>query len=76
MAAQEYQSFLSKNKVVASSVNKDAEMVKRVGSRISAAITDYFTKKGLQAQLAGYKWEYNLVDAKEVNAWCMPVERS
>lgn len=72
MAAQEYQSFLSKNKVVASSVSKDAEMVKRVGSRISAAITDYFTKKGLQAQLAGYKWEYNLVDAKEVNAWCMP----
>ena len=20
----------------------------------------------------GYKWEYNLVDDKEVNAWCMP----
>jgi predicted Zn-dependent protease len=22
--------------------------------------------------LEGYQWEYNLVDSKEVNAWCMP----
>ena len=29
-------------------------------------------EKGLEKQLEGYKWEYNLVDSKEVNAWCMP----
>ena len=27
---------------------------------------------GYQGYLNGYKWEYNLVDDKAVNAWCMP----
>ncbi len=71
-ALTEYQSFLSQNKVLSGTVNKDAEMVKRVGSRISRAITDYYTQKGLASELNGYKWEFNLVDSKEVNAWCMP----
>ena len=72
MAAGEYQSFLSTNKVVSTSNNKDAEMVKRVGSRIASAITSYYTKKGNAALMDGYKWEFNLVDNKDVNAWCMP----
>jgi predicted Zn-dependent protease len=72
MATQQYQQFLSENKVVNASVSKDAEMVRRVGQRISTAITKFYTEKGLGHELAGYKWEYNLVDAKEVNAWCMP----
>ncbi len=71
-AITEYQSFLSQNKVVNSTSNKDAEMVKRVGLRISRAITQYYTQKGLASELNGYKWEFNLVDSKEVNAWCMP----
>ena len=72
MAVTEYQSFLSKNNVVSTTTNKDAEMVRRVGSRIAAAITDYYTKQGKGEVLNGYKWEFNLVDNKEVNAWCMP----
>lgn len=72
MAVTEYQSFLSKNSVVSASTNRDAEMVKRVGSRIAAAITDYYTRQGKGDVLSGYKWEFNLVDNKEVNAWCMP----
>ena len=71
-ALSEYQSFLSQNKVVSGTTNRDAEMVKRVGTRISKAITEYYTGKGLGAELSGYKWEFNLVDSKEVNAWCMP----
>lgn len=71
-ALTQYQSFLSENKVVNSTSNKDAEMVKRVGNRIAQAITDYYTQKGLASELNGYKWEFNLVDSKEVNAWCMP----
>jgi len=72
MAKTEYQTFLSQNKVVASGASKDAEMVKRVGQRLTAAITKYYSEKGLSNELAGYAWEYNLVDSKEVNAWCMP----
>lgn len=71
-ALTEYQSFLSQNKVLRTNTNKDAEMVKRVGTRISKAITDYYTQKGLANELNGYKWEFNLVDSKDVNAWCMP----
>ena len=72
MAVTEYQTFLSQNKVVSSSANKDAEMVNRVGNRIANAITAYYSKQGKGNILEGYKWEFNLVDSKEVNAWCMP----
>lgn len=72
MAQTEYKSFLSQNKVVSPSQSKDAEMVKRVGSRIANAITQYYTKQGLGKELEGYKWEYNLVQSDQVNAWCMP----
>ncbi|RYY31154.1 MAG: M48 family peptidase [Chitinophagaceae bacterium] len=72
MAQQEYQTFLSQNKVVSSSASKDAEMVRRIGQRLTTAINKYYAEKGLSKELEGYKWEYNLVDSKEVNAWCMP----
>lgn len=71
-AKTQYQSFLSENKVVNSTVSKDAEMVRRVGNRIATAITDYYTKENKGSVLQGYQWEFNLVDSKEVNAWCMP----
>ncbi len=72
MALTEYRTFLSQNKVVSSTGNKDAEMVKRVGTRIANAIKAYYTSKGLTDVTKGYEWEFNLVDNKEVNAWCMP----
>src|SRR3954451_19125061 len=72
LALTQYKQFLSENKVVSRASNKDAEMVERVGTRISYAITEYYKEKGLTNELQGYKWEFNLVDSKEVNAWCMP----
>jgi len=72
LATQEYQAFLNTNNVINSSNNRDAEMVRRVGTRISAAITSFYDKKGYTAVLDGYHWEFNLVDNKEANAWCMP----
>ena len=72
MAVTEYQTFLSTNKVVAGSNNRDAEMVKRVGNRIVRAVEQYYADKGMTDKLTGFKWEVNLVDDKAVNAWCMP----
>lgn len=72
MANQEYVQFLSSNKVVASSANKDAEMVKRVGRRITSAVESYYKQKGISEKLEGFNWEYNLVNDPAVNAWCMP----
>lgn len=71
-AVTEYKQFLSENKVVSSTSSKDADMVKRVGNRIAAAINKYYADKGQADALSSYKWEFNLVDSKEVNAWCMP----
>ncbi len=71
-ALTEYRTFLTQNKVVSASQSKDAEMVRRVGSRIASAITTYYTQKGLGKELEGYQWEYNLVNSNQVNAWCMP----
>jgi len=72
MAVSQYQQFLTENKVVSSSQSKDAEMVKRVGSRIANAVTNYYKSQGKGQVLDGYKWEYNLVQSNDVNAWCMP----
>lgn len=72
LASQEYRQFLSQNKVVSTSASKDAEMVRRIGTRLTTAINSYYNQKGLQKELEGYQWEYNLVNSNEVNAWCMP----
>ena len=72
MGSQQYQQFLSTNKVVSASNNRDAEMVRRVGQRITGAVETYYKQNNIADKLAGYKWEYNLVDDKAVNAWCMP----
>jgi hypothetical protein len=45
MAKEEYQTFLTANSVVNANTNKDAEMVRRVGSRIAAAIKTYYDSK-------------------------------
>ncbi|HEX6915703.1 MAG TPA: M48 family metallopeptidase [Chitinophagaceae bacterium] len=72
LARQEYAQFLNQNRVVSPASSRDAEMVRRVGSRIANAVTSYYSRQGLASELAGYKWEYNLVANNEANAWCMP----
>ncbi len=72
MATQQYDAFLKENKVLNPSQNKEAEMVRNVGRNIATAITDYYRSQGKGDLLEGYNWEFNLVDSKDVNAWCMP----
>lgn len=71
MAVDQYRTFLDENKVL-SSGNRDAAMVDRVGARISNAILKYYTSQGKGSVLEGYKWEFNTVESKSANAWCMP----
>lgn len=68
-AVSQYRQFLSQNKVLN---NNDAAMVKRVGSRLATAIRSYYASKGQSAVLNGFNWEFNLIEGKDVNAWCMP----
>ncbi|MBJ6368479.1 M48 family metallopeptidase [Snuella sedimenti] len=69
-AFQEYDKFLSDNKVVKGT--SDAAMITRVGERIAVAAERWLNANGNEGYLKDYKWEYNLVDDKTVNAWCMP----
>lgn len=71
MALTQYKDFLTKNPVLPAT-NQNQEMVRRVGNKIAAAITKYYNEHGAGDELKGYSWEFNLVESKEVNAWCMP----
>lgn len=72
MAQTEYQQFLSQNKVVNAGQDRDAAMVRRIGTRIATGIRSYFASKGQEALLDGYQWEFNLVQDNAANAWAMP----
>ncbi|HCO20859.1 MAG TPA: peptidase M48, partial [Flavobacteriaceae bacterium] len=70
MGVQEYQTALSKAKVITNTT--DATRVKNVGIRIKNAATNYYKSIGREADLQGYNWEFNLLEDKQLNAWCMP----
>ncbi len=69
-AFAQYDQFLTENKVVKGT--SDAQMITRVGQRIAVAAERWLDANGNQGYLKDYKWEYNLVNDKTVNAWCMP----
>lgn len=69
-AFAQYDQFLTENKVIKGTT--DAVMVTRVGQKIAVAAERWLTANGYVGYLNDYKWEYNLVDDKAVNAWCMP----
>jgi predicted Zn-dependent protease len=70
LSSQEYKDFLSENPPITGTA--DAKMVKRIGEDIRKAAEKWYASIGEAHYLDGYDWEYNLVDSKEVNAWCMP----
>jgi len=71
MGQSNYASFLKENPAVNPPTRQSAE-VTTVGTRISKAVEKYMKDNGLSKQIEGYKWEFNVVDSKDVNAWCMP----
>jgi len=70
VSEQQYGQFLKENEI-SSNVEETARLL-RVGARIQNAVEDYARETGHPNALAGYKWEFKLVESKEVNAWCMP----
>lgn len=71
MGQSNYAAFLKDNPAVSPPTRQSAE-VTAVGLRISQAVEKYMKDNGLSKKIEGYKWEFNVVDSKEVNAWCMP----
>ncbi len=70
MSYQQYGQFLSENKLSNNPTN--TTMVKRVGQNLQHAVETYMAQNNLSDRLKGYKWEFNLVEDPQVNAWCMP----
>lgn len=70
MSNQEYDQFLKEHKV--STNQQQVALVRRVGTSIKGAVERYFNQQGMSQQLSGYEWEFNLVESKDANAWCMP----
>lgn len=67
---QQYDQFLSENKVIKGTA--DAKRITTIGMKIKTAAERYLNANGNSGYLDGYEWEYNLVESKELNAWCMP----
>ncbi|MFD1186765.1 M48 family metallopeptidase [Pontibacter rugosus] len=74
-AEMQQQSYAAYNQVISESkISRDAQataMVKRVGQRIQGAVEQYMAQNGLQNELNGFQWEFNLIDDPQVNAWAM-----
>lgn len=70
MSLTSYHDFLKQNPPVTGTA--DANLVKSVGGKIANAVTRFMNQNGYGKRIQGYKWEFNLVNSKEVNAWCMP----
>lgn len=70
-AAQSYSQLLSDPKTKVINNSADAQRVKRIGNKLAAAIERYLQANGYASQY-NFKWEFNLIESKEVNAWCMP----
>jgi len=69
LSLTEYDKFIKSNKL--STDKNNVALVKRVGERIAHAVETYMASAGLSKNIAGYKWEFNLVEDPTVNAWCM-----
>ncbi len=72
MAATSYREFLTENSTKVVTNSADARRVKEIGNKIANAVTRYMNDNGYGDQLAGFAWEFNLVQSKDINAWCMP----
>ena len=70
MASEEYTKFLKENKLSTDQVKID--QVKSVGYRVTEAVERYCQENDMSQAVAGFSWEFNVIESKEMNAWCMP----
>jgi predicted Zn-dependent protease len=70
MSIEQYDQLISQSKVVTGT--PQAVMVKSVGEKIVKAVEEYTKTHGLKDPFAGYKWEFNLIQDPNVNAFAMP----
>ena len=70
-ANQAYKEFLNDPKTVVVRSGSDVSRVKNIGNKIARAVETYLNQNGYANQY-NFQWEFNLVQSKDINAWCMP----
>ena len=70
MAANQYQQLLQEGPLSNDPIAVNT--VRRVGERIRNAVEEFYTEKGIENQLKGFDWEYNVIEQDTINAFCMP----
>ena len=70
MSATQYRQFISQAQLSRNSSYN--ARVSQVGRRLAAATNSYLKENGYTDMLSTLSWEFNVVDSKQVNAFCMP----
>jgi len=70
LSNQQYQEYMKSAKPSTNSVN--TTMVKRCGQKLAQAVVSYLNANGMGSEASEYKWEFNLVQDQNINAFCMP----
>ncbi|AOW20008.1 M48 family metallopeptidase [Urechidicola croceus] len=66
----QYEGFLKENKL--SSDIKNTRSIQDVGMKISRAVDRFMRANNMISEANNYRWEFNLIEDENVNAWCMP----
>lgn len=70
LSDQSYADFMKTAQI--SSNAAATKTLKAVGAKMVAALESYMKAHGQTGALSGLKWEFQLVNSAEVNAFCMP----
>jgi len=70
MSLQQYRQIINSSKVIVGTA--DAQQVQTVGKKITDAVVTLLQEQGELSRIAGYQWEYKLIQENEPNAWCLP----
>lgn len=72
MSFQQYNGFLKENKGKIINNTKQSRELKTIGKKIAGAVDRFMRANGMTSEADAYRWEFNLINDKTINAWCMP----
>ena len=70
LSLQNYNEYLKETPLSKDIANSNK--IKTIGKNISAAVETYLKQNGLTAEVKNYAWDFQLVEEKSINAFCLP----
>lgn len=70
LSSEEYSKFMASAKKSTNTAN--TKMVERVGHRLATAVETYLRNNGYANEIQNFAREFNLIQDKQANAFCMP----